>query len=106
MDEIVEWFKEKSETVIESEQIRCDSCRGPLESHWSPDCEMMKCAKERGYVHCFKCGDFPCEKLEEFSRNGVAHHARTVNNLKRMREIGLNNWIKEEESRGRCVFCP
>ncbi|GAI47431.1 unnamed protein product, partial [marine sediment metagenome] len=29
-----------------------------------------------------------------------------VDNLKRMREIGLDDWIKEEESRGRCVFCP
>ena len=106
MDEMVEWFKEKSDTVVEPEQIMCDGCRGPLEHHWSPDCKMMKCAGERGHVYCFECDDFPCEKLEEFSRDCVAHHARTVDNLKRMREIGLDDWIKEEESRGRCVFCP
>ena len=106
MNEMVEWFKEKSDTIIEPEQITCDGCRGLPESHWSPDCKMMKCAKERGHVYCFECDDFPCEKLEEFSRDGVAHHARTVENLKRMRETGLDNWIKKEKSRGRCVFCP
>jgi hypothetical protein len=67
---------------------------------------MMNCAKERGHSYCFECGDFPCNKLEEFSLDGVPHHERTVENLRRMQEIGLDGWMKEQESKGRCVFCP
>ncbi len=105
-DEILGWFREELDTVVEPEQIRCGACRGPLESHWSPDCKMMNCARDRGHSHCFECGEFPCEKLEEFSRDGVSHHERTVENLKKMKELGLENWIKEQKSKGQCVFCP
>jgi hypothetical protein len=105
-DEIQEWFREELDTIIEPEKIRCDGCRGPLESHWSPDCKMMNCARNRGHRYCFECGEFPCDKLEDFSQDGVAHHGRTVENLKRMLEFGLDDWIQDQKSRGQCVFCP
>jgi hypothetical protein len=105
-DEILEWFRTEHSEAVAPEQIRCGGCRGPTTSHWSPDCKMMNCAKERGHSYCFECGDFPCNKLEEFSLDGVPHHERTVENLRRMQEIGLDGWMKEQESKGRCVFCP
>jgi hypothetical protein len=105
-DEILEWFREELDTAVEPDKIRCGGCRGPPESHWSPDCKMMSCAMDRRHNYCFECGEFPCEKLEEFSRDGMAHHERTVENLNRMREMGLESWIEEQKSMGQCVFCP
>lgn len=105
-DEIVEWFAKKRNETIKPEQVRCEGCRGPLETHWSPDCKMRACANKRGSQYCFQCVDFPCGALEEFASDGVPHHKRTVENLKRMKEIGVEPWVVEQEKKGQCVFCP
>lgn len=106
MGEILEWFrKERNETLI-PDQIRCDGCRGSLDTHWSSDCKMMLCAKKKELQHCFQCRDFPCSILNEFCSDGVPHHKRTVENLKRMKEIGLKAWIDEQRRKGQCLFCP
>jgi len=94
-DEIIEWFgKERNE------------CTGPLIRHWSPECKMMLCARERGLQYCFQCEDFPCANVDEFSSDGISHHERTIENSKRMKEIGIDAWIEEQKRKGQCVFCP
>lgn len=105
-DEIVAWFKEERNQVLNPEAVRCDGCRGSLETHWSSDCKMMLCARKRGIPYCFQCPDFPCTLLEAFSADGIAHHQRTVANLKWMKAIGIDAWIDEQKSQGKCVFCP
>jgi hypothetical protein len=105
-NEIVEWFREKRSKDVKPEQIRCEGCRGPLDIHWSCDCKMLQCAKKKGVEHCFQCRDFPCTILNAFSLDGAAHHKRTVENLKRMKEIGLKAWIAEQEKKGPPSFCP
>jgi len=105
-DEIVEWFKKERNKTVRPEQIRCEGCKDSLDAHWSPDCRMMLCAKKRGVEHCFQCEEFPCGFLEEFSSDGVPHHKRTVENLKKMKEIGIEAWIEEQKRKGQCLFCP
>lgn len=85
---------------------QCRGCRGPLAHHWSPDCKFPPCAREKGHQYCFECGDFPCEELQKFSSDGRAHHRRTVENMKRMKEIGIEAWILEQKRKGQCLFCP
>ena len=74
---------------------KCNRCRGPLEHHWSPECEFIPCAKEQGHFYCFECHEFPCDKLQVFASNGYLHHKITVENMKRMKEIGIEDWIEE-----------
>lgn len=105
-DEIVAWFLREREEKINPEQVRCDGCRGPAERHWSSDCRMMLCAKSKEVEYCFQCEGFPCLFLKDFAADGISHHKRTVENLKRMREIGMEQWISDQESQGKCVFCP
>lgn len=105
-DEIVEWFRREQNETVGPEQIACDGCRGSVEVHWSPECKMMLCARERGLQHCFQCEEFPCAIVNEFASDGVSHHERTVRNAKRMREIGIEAWIEEQRRKGQCVFCP
>ena len=62
--------------------------------------------QEKNHRYCFECNDFPCEKLEESSSDGNAHHRRTVENMKTMKEIGLDAWIKDQKKKDPCVFCP
>jgi hypothetical protein len=105
-DEIVEWFKKERNRIIDPEQTRCEGCRGPLESHWSSDCEMLACAQKREVRYCFECEDFPCKILDKFASDGVSHHKRTVENMRRMKEIGFENWVAEQKRKGQCLFCP
>ena len=105
-DEIIEWFKKERNETIKPEQIRCEGCRGPLDTHWSSDCKMMLCAKKRGLQYCFQCKDFPCTSVNEFSSDSIPHHKKTIENAKRMKEIGIEAWIAEQKRKGQCIFCP
>jgi hypothetical protein len=104
--EIIEWFKKERNETVDPEHIRCEGCRGSLDAHWSPDCNMMLCARKKGVEYCFQCVEFPCTFLEKFSSDGISHHKRTVENLKKMKEIGIEAWIEEQRNKGQCLFCP
>lgn len=104
--EIADWFKKKRNMTLKPEQIRCEGCRGPVEDNWSSDCKMMKCAKEKNLDFCFQCEDFPCATVSDFASDGAAHHKRTVENMKRVKTVGLNAWIAEHIKKGRPTFCP
>jgi hypothetical protein len=91
---------------IKPETITCEKCRGSLETHWSPDCNLRRRGEERGHSYCFQCEDFVCEKLEEFGSNGTGNHSRTVENMKDMKEIGLDAWVKKQQNKGQAIFCP
>ncbi|MEA3408622.1 MAG: DUF3795 domain-containing protein [Chloroflexota bacterium] len=80
----------------------CEGCRGSLDQHWSPDCEFLPCVRDKGHTYCFECSDFPCDKLEAFASDGYEHHRLTVENMKRMQEVGLAQWIAEQE---KPTFC-
>lgn len=104
--EIVDWFRKKLDKDVNPEDIVCTGCRGSLDAHWSPDCRMMLCARERGHDYCFQCSDFVCEKLDAFAGDGMDHHRRAVENMKRIREVGLDAWVQEQRGKGPPVFCP
>jgi len=105
-DEIVEWFRKQRNQTIDPEKIKCEGCRGPPDAHWSADCKMLQCARKRGIQYCFECSEFPCTLLNEFSADGVAHHKRTVENMKKMKEVGIETWIEDQKRKGQCSFCP
>jgi hypothetical protein len=106
LKELIDWFRKERNKTVNPEQIRCEGCRGPVDVHWKPACKMMLCAKEKGLLYCFQCGDFPCAEVNSFCSDGVPHHKKTVENSMRMREIGIEAWIEEQQKKGRCVFCP
>lgn len=105
-NEIIEWFKKERNLTLKPEQITCEGCRGSLDTHWSSDCKMLLCEKNKKLEYCFQCEDFPCTNVNEFASDGVSHHKRTVENAKRMKEIGLETWIAEQKRKGQCLFCP
>jgi hypothetical protein len=91
------------------ESIICNGCRSePLDHdhHWSPECKMLLCAKEKGHEYCYECADFPCQVLIDFGSDGIDHHNRTVENLKRMKEMGIEAWIEDQKRKKEVEFCP
>ena len=48
------------------EDIRCRGCLSAEPFVFCNQCPIKGCAKERGYIGCQKCEDFPCTLIEEF----------------------------------------
>jgi hypothetical protein len=82
---------------------QCEGCRGPLDHRWGADCKFVPCAKDKSLTYCFECEQFPCEKLLAFAADGHDHHRITVENMKRMKQVGLETWLAEQAEP---MFCP
>jgi AhpD family alkylhydroperoxidase len=97
--ETIKWFREEKQLDLSKKDLVCTGCLGSLDVHWSPDCQMMLCAREKNLTQCFQCEDFPCPHVEEFAADGLEHHRRAVERSERMKEIGLEAWIAEQEAK-------
>ena len=84
------------------EEIRCEGCRGPLDHHWGPECQILACTQGRGITFCHECADFPCDDLFAFSAD---RRDIPLSNLRRLAEVGLEVWLAEQEARWRCPAC-
>jgi len=77
---------------LATSEDRC-SCRegtcGP------PFCTIRKCAPEKGVNVCPFCDEYPCERILGLAKGYVTMLA----DGKRMKEIGLDKWIEEQEQR-------
>jgi len=67
----------------------------------APNCGMRKCAKDKGIEACPLCADYPCEMIQTFSRS----EPTLIFDGQRMGEIGLEQWIDEQEARKLNGFC-
>ena len=76
---VLEWLTDQS----------CPTCLG---GGGNPACEIRICAKEKGLVGCWACGETAnCDKL------GAETWA--VRNCKRIREVGLDAWLVEQAAK-------
>jgi hypothetical protein len=93
----LDYYRERN---VDPEKVRCDGCRTDRKGrHWSPDCEILQCCVyDRKLEFCSQCPDFPCPALEEWSRVNE-YHAQAVENLKKMKEVGVEKWIEERNNK-------
>ncbi len=97
----------KSENVLDRAGLKqgCDGCR----------IRNKKCAFLRKQCSallkqkidfCYECDNFPCENLKRLNQGYEERYGTSlVGNLKRLKEIGLENWIKEQRQLYRCPKC-
>jgi len=108
----LEQLKEISQaTGIPIDKIHCDGC---LSGNVFPTCRecihgFRQCAKEKNVTWCFECDEFPCQRLYHFKEvhivNGISHHAYVIEDLRYMKEHGIEQCVKEQEKAGTCVTC-
>ncbi|MDH7509246.1 MAG: DUF3795 domain-containing protein [Methanomassiliicoccales archaeon] len=60
-----------------------------------PDCPIRKCAREKRIIACPLCESFPCQHIEKLAKR----YPLLIADGKRMKEIGLENWIEEQKVR-------
>jgi hypothetical protein len=66
----------------------------------APFCAIRKCARGKKIDICVECAEYPCKKIA-----GVAKGYPTLlADGKRMKEIGVEAWIKEQEERAGTGF--
>ncbi len=74
------------------------SCR---ERSCGPEtCAIRDCASSKGVDACPFCGDYPCEHIESIAKRYVT----LLGDGRRMREVGLDRWIEQQETRQACGF--
>lgn len=77
----------------------CEGCRA---DNFSSECAIRICAVDRALEHCGECIKFPCLRLEEFSNDGIPHHAEIIDNLKQLKEMGEEAWLKQQSEKWKC----
>lgn len=83
----------------------CNGCKIINENHWSPDCEIIKCAHTKEVDACPFCSEHPCDKIMQAEKDEYVHHKTILPNGERIKEIGLDAWLKEQEDRWSCKQC-
>ena len=100
--EVVDWIDYKggsSEETIKGLEILSNSactfnCKGV--GGWG-DCPVRKCCVVKHIDFCFECPEFPCER----NWGGKSEHADVftadkIKRLQRMKENGVEEWIKRQ----------
>ena len=81
------WFSERGHADARPEWFHCEGCFGSRELHWSADCAILRCCVDKmDLASCADCGDFPCEHISSFERDGMEHHSSAVARLRALVE--------------------
>lgn len=92
---------------LKIEDLVCDGCMGAGRIYPScRSCAIRSCTGDKQDVaRCSDCPDFPCSRITDFNKAGMAYHGNILHNLEQVRKIGLKKWAKYEEERWQCPEC-
>ena len=72
----------------------CSECAA---EYHHQECKIYQCATEKGFKTCGECPDMPCTQLIQFAYDPIwKTHLPVIENLKRIKKIGIEQWIKEQ----------
>ncbi len=88
--------------------LLCDGCLsgGILAAHCQ-SCAIRKCAaNKQNDSRCTDCNELPCNRIISLTNmGGYLHRKEYLPNLKKIREMGAQEWVKYEEARWCCPQC-
>jgi len=92
---------------LKMEDLLCDGCIGNGRvASFCRNCPIRLCpADKQNVARCSDCPDFPCSRITNFNNDGMPHHAEVLENLRKMREMGIQKWARYEEERWHCPQC-
>ncbi|MDD3523935.1 MAG: DUF3795 domain-containing protein [Candidatus Cloacimonetes bacterium] len=92
-------------TALQMQLTTNDSPCGGCRSADMADCEFVKCNRDHGTESCAFCTEFPCPRIVSFKGEEWEHHQVVIDNLMRIKEIGIPAWIEEQKERWKCPSC-
>lgn len=67
----------------------------------APFCGIRKCAKKKGVEVCPFCEEYPCHRINALAKG----YGLLLADAQRMKELGLERWVEEQEQRRKTGFC-
>lgn len=89
---------------VSEEVMKCFGCRSGKRGPYCQTCKMFSCAAERGIEFCSECEDYPCSDLKQF-QSERPHRIELWDDLKRIKDTGYKNWLKEIKGNYTCSQC-
>ena len=91
----------------------CGGCLGPEGQKYeycNTWCDVMKCEKYKRYRYrfCDECPDYPCEAIWEKENRYQEKYAlkeSPIQNLKEIREVGMQTFLQRQKQRFACPVC-
>jgi predicted RNA-binding Zn-ribbon protein involved in translation (DUF1610 family) len=90
-----------SDSLIPESELPCPGC----DSKYQKNCEFVLCNQRHQTNSCAFCSEYPCEMIIKFKDEEYEHHQVVLNNLDRIKEVGEDMWLKEQESYWKCPEC-
>ncbi len=88
--------------------LLCDGCLsgGVLATHCQRCNIRLHALNTQKNSRCSDCQELPCYRITNLiNMGGYLHRKEYLPNLEKMREIGVEQWVKYEEKRWRCPKC-
>ncbi len=85
-------------------RLMCTGCRTPAAFCFGGDCAIKACAHEKGVAFCPDCAEYPCERIRRFE-GGHAYRRAMLRDARRLHEVGVTAWLREEDAHWRCSRC-
>ena len=86
-------------------RVYCKGClpRGKNCLHMGDRCDLLG----EGLVRfCYECEKFPCSRLKDLDKRYCArYHMSMIENLKFIKEHGIESFLEKEEAKWRCSEC-
>ena len=76
-------------TCAFKEQFSCEGCIKQEGKIFWGECDIHKCATQKGFRHCGECKELPCKELTEFIENG--HNPDRLSNLRKWRNMVVDS---------------
>ncbi|MBN2591266.1 MAG: DUF3795 domain-containing protein [Sedimentisphaerales bacterium] len=86
----------------------CDGCLsgGTLAGHCQRCNIRLHALNTQKNSRCCNCEELPCHRITNLiNMGGYPHRKEYLPNLEKMREMGVQEWVKYEEERWRCPKC-
>ncbi len=99
--EKLEYFAKSYNTDVEG--MKCLGCRSDVLTVFCRECEFKTCTDEKNIGFCGECGEY-CDAFKEFQQ-AKPHRIELYQDLKRISEVGPEEWMKEMEKRYACKSC-
>jgi hypothetical protein len=88
---------------ISPEDIRCEGCMSDTVSLFCRMCSIKDCTREKGYLGCHECDDFPCQFIDDFPM--PVGKKVILRSIPYWREWGTEKYVRDEEARYVCPEC-
>jgi predicted RNA-binding Zn-ribbon protein involved in translation (DUF1610 family) len=88
--------------------LLCDGCLsgGMLAAHCKTCSIRLHAANKQNDSRCTECEELPCYRITNLIGMGhYLHRQEYLPNLKRIHEMGVQEWVEKEEARWRCPQC-